>query len=67
MTIKYPNFYNLVIGPSASGKSTIAQELYRKIQNQVSTIIIDGIIYVIYLIINMVTMLYLEARLQKDI
>ena len=33
----------MAYGPSASGKSTIAQELYRKIQNQVSNlIIIDG-------------------------
>lgn len=44
MTIKISKPFTIwLIGPSASGKSTIAQELYRKIQNQVSNlIIIDG-------------------------
>jgi adenylylsulfate kinase len=44
MTIKISKPFTIwLIGPSASGKSTIAKELYKKIQNQVSKlIIIDG-------------------------
>lgn len=44
MTIKISKPFTIwLIGPSASGKTTIAKELYKKIQNQVSKlIIIDG-------------------------
>jgi len=44
MTIKIPKPFTIwLIGPSASGKSTIAKDLYNKIQKDVSDlIIIDG-------------------------
>ena len=44
MTIKISKPFTIwLIGPSASGKSTVAKELYKNIQNQVSKlIIIDG-------------------------
>ena len=44
MTIKTPEPFTIwLIGPSASGKSTIAKELYNKIQSKVSKVIIlDG-------------------------
>ena len=44
MTIKISKPFTIwLIGTSASGKTTIAKELYKKIQNQVSKlIIIDG-------------------------
>ena len=44
MTIKISKPFTIwLIGPSASGKSTIAKELYTKIQKEVSKlIIIDG-------------------------
>jgi len=44
MTIKTPEPFTIwLIGPSASGKSTIAKELYIKIQSKVSKVIIlDG-------------------------
>lgn len=44
MTIKIPKPFTIwLIGPSASGKSTIAKELYSKIKKNVSElIIIDG-------------------------
>ena len=44
MTIKTPEPFTIwLIGPSASGKSTLANELYNKIQSKVSKVIIlDG-------------------------
>jgi len=44
MTIKVKEPFTIwLIGPSASGKSTIAKELYNKIQSEVSKVIIlDG-------------------------
>ena len=44
MTIKTPEPFTIwLIGPSASGKSTLAKELYNKIQSKVSKVIIlDG-------------------------
>jgi adenylylsulfate kinase len=44
MTIKVKEPFTIwLIGPSASGKSTIAKELYKKIQSKVSKVIIlDG-------------------------